>query len=370
MALKRDTSSVQQSLMQFSNPFLPLFNLLQYQKFPRISGKGGEQGKDASSPRTGSFPIIDLLPTEIILMIAVHLPSSAQASFSLTCRRLFHTLPERFEELNLPAEQPFNFQHLCMSKPQIYQSKRWEFLQLLERDLSDRSFLCSDCFVLHPIDFLANSKTTLVSRLRELCRLKVDKTKSCRHLIFDGASQQPTYSPCGVVDLCPCIKLTIKKKREIEAEIRGHPDDEERRYWWHECHHVYDCVKLRIRIRVSLYKDTGELGVILEYHHTRPSDLFALFPRLSCPHRNLDTLIQSLLQCSGLHPNDFCCRFCQDHRQCKDCHTTVLKFQKDSSFTRSTDSYWLWIERRLDDQTWCQQTVYPWARLRTLSGRT
>ncbi len=178
---------------------------------------------------------IEVLPIEIILMIASKLSVSAQASFSLSCKRFFYTLPAGFGGLKMPAEQPFDFQELGMSKPQLYRPDRWGFLRLLEKDLSSEWSLCSDCFVLRPAHMFADYETSVVPWLKNFYRSKGFKTRSCLHSLSSAASPEISYSPCGVVDLCPCIKLTPGKKRAIQANLRAVPQGLNKHSWWHQC---------------------------------------------------------------------------------------------------------------------------------------
>ena len=359
---------------------------------PRMTGRSNILRWLFKPPQSKSPKVsltIDVLPTEIILLIASKLPVNAYAIFSLTCKRFYHTLSAQFEGLNMPIEQPPNLQEIGMSKPQLYQPERCVFLRLLENDLSSTWSLCSDCFVLHPNHMFAANETSLVHWYRKFSRSKEAGTRSCSHPLSTVNSQEIVFSPCGIVDLCPCIKLTPRKRREIEASIRAAPQSREKVPWWHDCRHVYENAKAQAEIYAapqfesdkpwthecrhlygnievqtnicfSLNLVTGSLRAAFKYRHTRPSDsLDGVSPRLSCPHQSLDAVIQNLWECRKTHPDYVVCAWCKDVQRCKDCLTTVVRLVRSSSCLEATTSYLLYTERQLDDRSWCKQTVFP-----------
>lgn len=109
------------------------------------------------------------LPPELILLIATELPDASKASLALTCRTLFSIVldSEPFRGLQFPPEQPLEFQSTRMSKPQIYQPARWEFLRFLEKDLNGKWYLCSECLTLHPWQMFAEYEKSTVPWLKD-----------------------------------------------------------------------------------------------------------------------------------------------------------------------------------------------------------
>lgn len=325
--------------------------------------KGAVDVTTLASPIQADFlPSIITLPTELLLMIASTLPVSAQASSALTCKRLFHTLCSTFVGLRLPREQPSNFREPSMSKPQCYQPERWKFLRLIERDHSKNWCICSDCFMLHPIYMFSDFEESLVPWLKKYYMSKGAESRTCRRALAPSPSAEPQFSLCGVVDLCPCVKLTPSAKRKIEAQIRADPEGKWRRGWWHGCRHAYGEVTLGIQLGQYLYRDCHELGFVVNYWYTGPSDLSAHCPRLLCPHLSVEKVIQVLSKCYEWHSQEEQCTSCQDVQVCKDCYMIVTTFAKISGVTESIDSYYICTERNLDDQNWGEQTIFPFAR--------
>jgi hypothetical protein len=163
------------------------------------------------------------LPPESLLLIASELPDASRASLALTCRALLSISSNStpFKGLQFPPEQPLEFQSTRMSKAQIYQPARWEFLRFWERDLNGKWYLCSECFTLHPPQMFAEYEKSIVPWLKDYYKLKAFEFRSCRHGRKNlCAERNITFAPSGIVDLCPCIKMTIGKKRQIEARLR------------------------------------------------------------------------------------------------------------------------------------------------------
>ena len=335
------------------------------------------------------------LPAELLLLIASELPDASRASLALTCRALLTISSDStlFRRLQFPTEQPLEFQSTRMSKAQIYQPARWEFLRFLERDLKGKWYLCSECFTLHPRKMFAQYQKSIVPWLKDYYKSKGSDFRSCRHGRKNLCSQRKiSFAPSGIVDLCPCIKLTIGKKRQIEARLRegvrktcsnGRPAAD---FWWHKCRHIYGDIEIELQIGLFLYDGkesnrfsvkcittetnilsrpprVGDLGVLLEYHHTYPSTSLTASPRLLCPHRNLDTANQDLLRCRERHvrPGTVCV-WCKRIQYCQYCRTKVLDLSKTEDASTGTTCCSYRVERCLDNNLWPMQTVFPFAR--------
>lgn len=309
---------------------------------------------------------LSLMPREILLAIASELSPSARGLLAFTCKSFARTLVP-LVGLKKPAEQPSNFQESRMSEPQLYQPERWEFLRLIEKDLSGRWLLCFDCFILHPDHMFAKRETSLTPWLKNYGGLfrSQSQPRSCRYLpCATDTSKSDSYSPCGIVDLCPCNKMTPWKKRRIQAKLRKLEHDNNNHSWWHICRHVYGDIRLEIKLGFCSYDDDGELGVAIDYHFTQPFDSSSVSPRMLCPHIHLDTFIETLSQCRDLHSDQVVCTRCKDLQRCKYCLSTVFTFTKEVDFTTATNSYVLCVERRLAEKIWYEHTIFPYARQR------
>ncbi|KAL9101975.1 MAG: hypothetical protein Q9163_002833 [Psora crenata] len=335
------------------------------------------------------------LPIELLLLIGSVLPEASRASLALTCRALFSTFSDStlFRGLQLPPEQPLEFQSVRMSKAQFYQPARWEFLRFLERDLNGKWYLCSECFTLHPRRMFTEYRKSIAPWLKDYYKLKDSDYRSCRHGRKNLCGEKRiAYAPSGIVDLCPCIKMSIGKKRQIEARLRedawkihgsNYPAAD---FWWHTCRQIYGDIELEVRIGLFLYDGTegtrfrnknttsktnifnmppriGELGVLLEYRHSYPSTSVSISPRLLCPHRNLHTAIQDLLQCRETHDRPGrICEWCKGIQYCQYCRTKVLDLNKVENASTGIICCSYRVERCFDNNLWPMQTVFPFAR--------
>ncbi len=183
------------------------------------------------SSSNGGPLTISLMPMELILMIACNLPPSSHALLALTCKRFWDAMPRRLPTaslpvndperlgLGIPREMPSNFRESTMSDPQLFQPERWELLRLLERDISDKWLLCFDCFILHPCHAFAKPKTSLVHWLKSCGGLfgYQGPPRSCRYLLHGTKHEAGCSALSGVVDLCPCVRITPAKKNRIRA---------------------------------------------------------------------------------------------------------------------------------------------------------
>lgn len=338
--------------------------------------EAGPPQKTAFTPPANERPLnLSMMPPEIILMITLELLPSAQALFAHTCRdflRILAPLSARIAkadpkalQLRMPREQPSNFQESEMSEPQLYQSERWELLRLWEKDISDRWLLCFDCFILHPVHMFVKPERSLVPWFKDSVGLSGSQRRSCRNPRCPTTAQEAgSYSLCGVVDLCPCFKLRHGKKERIQAALRELEQDNDKHRWCHKCRHVYGDIDLEIKISFFSYEKDGELGVWSWYRLTSPSDSSSVCPRMLCPHIHLDTLVGTLSKCRDLHCEHIACIRCKALRQCKDCHSIISKFTKETDSTGAINLYSFGIERRLDKKLWSEHTIYPFARQR------
>lgn len=330
------------------------------------------------------------LPTELLLLIITELPIASRASLALTCKRSFEVVSEfdPFSAITLPAEQPIDFQSARMSKTQNYHPVRWQFLHSLERDLRGWA-LCSECFVLHPKWMFTEYERCIVPWHRKFYKSHGSIFRSCRHGRKERlAEDRNTWLPSGIVDLCPCIKITMGRKLFLEAWLRekarssGGPAAD---FWWHECRHTYGDIKVKLRIGLFLYDGTesskyqkptpvssfifflsptvGELGALLDYNLTYPVESQSSSPRLLCPHHNLHTAIKHLLHCRESHTRfGNLCHLCRPMQHCPECGTKVLDLKTTETTSSGIIDCSYRVERRLDRRAWPMHTVFPFAR--------
>lgn len=352
------------------------------------------------------------LPPELLLIIGSELSDASLASLALTCKGLLSIFSDfpLFSRLQLPFEQPLAFQSAEMSRPRVYQFARWEFLRFLERDLKGTWYLCSECFTLHPPHMYSD----VVTMFGNSYDIRDPELRTCRQWRQNLCDQKySVFAPSGIVDLCPCIKLTMGKKRQIEAQLRGdarkiHDNGRPAAdFWWHKCRHVYGGIEVELQIGLFLYDGAeyinptnraalgthiyndpptkGDLGALLEYRLIFPSKSETESPRLLCPHLNLVRSIQHLLRCGEKHPVPWSvCQFCHDIQFCKQCRTKVLDLRKAENIAtnmvniknglvtmprcfsaypnQNKVSCSFRVERCLDGNFWPMHTVFPFAR--------
>ena len=330
---------------------------------------------------TGEPLGISLMPIEIILIIARNLPPSSRAPFALTCTRFWDAMPRRAiwpldeprERLGMLKELPSNFQESTMSDPQLFQPGRWEFLRLLERDIGDKWLLCFDCFMLHPRHAFSKPETPLMHWLKSCGGLLHYQSppRSCRYPSRTRPNKEvSSFSLSGVVDLCPCVRLTPAKRDRVRAhhdEIVQNGHRGRNHHGGHSCLQIYDDIELKITLVPFFYEQDGGLGFRIQYRYRIPFDSSSVCPRMICPHISLDTLIETLSQC--MHPENVVCARCKELQCCPQCHTTVFRFVKDAESTSKTITYYVNLERRLDEKVWNKHIVFPFARQRQYESK-
>ena len=317
--------------------------------------------KSIFTPRNGRSSNLILMPTEVVLMIASELPPNARTLLALTCKGFFNVLTPLLG-LKLPAEQPSNIQESSMSEPQLYQPERWRFLRLLEKDLFDKWQLCFDCFILHPVNVFVKPKTSLVPWLKNYGGLLQNPPRNCRHLSHAAAAQDAcSHSPRGVIDVCPCHKLTPGKKRRVLTKLRTLEQSQDNQRWWHMCRHIYGDITLEIKLGFISFGEDAELGLVIDYKYVSPSDSSSVSPRMLCPHIALDTLIKTFSQCRELHSEHIVCTRCKELQHCKICHSTLFRFIKATNSTSAMTSYTVSVERQLTAKLWNEHTIFPFA---------
>ena len=223
------------------------------------------------------------LPTELLLKITSYLSVIARACLALTCTRLFLTdvavLNSKFLHFT-PDFAPL-FKHY--RNQYNFATPRWQLIRLLE----DRRWLaCSRCLKLH-----------MMACFPQRERKKGPEDRICN--LGDLA---------GVVDLCPCIKLTFRGKMDLVDLLRARQQSltalatqcgisAQERFCWHSCIIKYGPSEVKIRILPEL-DETDMLKVRVEYELTIQERQLgkeeSMIPRLGCAHRAVDMWLASV----------------------------------------------------------------------------
>ena len=321
------------------------------------------------------------MPPEIIQMIGSELPPSARASFALTCKGFLNTLLP-LDGLALPREQPPNFQDVCMNVPQLYQPERWAFLRLLEVDLSHQWLICFDCFSLHPSRVFRKTHQSLFPWLKDgwdFLRSQRQPRSCCYPTGGENADQGVSTSSSGVIDICPCIKLTSANRQPLQDEMstsKREASERDKNLKWpnHTCTQVYEDIAMFIDVVFWISKRSGtcgDLGATVTYHCTRPRNTSSKCPRMICPHIALGTLIRTVLHCRDMdrHPMNRVCARCSDLRYCAICNSTVFNFRAATNRAGTLDAYRIDVGRNLGEKNWHEQRIFPFARQKQNESR-
>ncbi|KAJ5628439.1 hypothetical protein N7490_010667 [Penicillium lividum] len=296
------------------------------------------------------------LPTELLLEIISHLTLIPEAAFALTCKRMFTISGEILFSKSLRFTRDFAplFHHY--RNGHNFVTPRWQFMTLLE---DSRWRLCSKCLKLHPRSAFSS---------REL-RLKPD-TRTCN-----------MGELAGIVDLCPCKKLTFRDKLDLTDNLRVRktalsalgtqfgsavPD----RYCWHTCTEQYGPTELKVSLFPELNEE-NQLVVRTEYQLTTESGQVGkeeyMTPRFGCAHRSVDLWVSSVYQTTICRLFDTVCTSCRRISVCATCNTT-LKCHRKQAFQIDTSgrvTYSFQTERCLGgtgpqpDSIWAAQRIHP-----------
>ncbi|KAJ5491705.1 hypothetical protein N7539_003272 [Penicillium diatomitis] len=296
------------------------------------------------------------LPAELLLEIISHLTLVPEAALALTCKRMLAISSGILTSQSLRFSRDFAplFHHY--RNGHNFVSSRWQFINLLE---DGRWFACSKCLKLHPRAAFSS---------REL-RRKSDH-RSCN--LGDLA---------GIVDLCPCKKLTFRDKldlvdhlrvRRVSVEaLRTHFGDKVGdRYCWHSCTETYGPTQLKISIYPEL-DETDQLRVRIEYEMTTEAGQVGkeeyMTPRFGCAHRSVDLWLSSVHQTSVCRLFDAYCTSCRRISVCGACNTTLKcpRKQPYNSGEIGRDTFYFMTQRNLGgsklipDDKWASQRIHP-----------
>lgn len=316
------------------------------------------KGYRALEPCSEVVSLTDL-PTDILVRICNHLPVHAKGCLALTSKAFSFLLHDARSGLQFRPE--CSMAGIRFNYPSECHNQRYIFLRLLEVDLHPHQFLCWDCFTLHSrAAFSASTRWAEVKLCRRRSHLfsrDVMFMSCCR----DGRMKEPWFPEklAGVVDLCPCIKLTPTRKRRVEAEIRKTiQSDGTPLAPWHSCYHQYNRVRLEIKIWFYFKDSTSPLTARVEYRRTGPKYLHLSTPRRYCPHQGLDETLSELSRCHNDHEENSTCATYQRFKKCPLCQTELIKACVDNGHTSVMRTHLACFERCLSDESWMQHTVY------------
>ncbi|RHZ45777.1 uncharacterized protein CDV56_103559 [Aspergillus thermomutatus] len=242
-----------------------------------VRGQSEEQ-PTATSPSTRCYLLE--LPTELLLEIISHLSVIPETCLALTCKRLFAICGAIFRSVRFSQDFAPLFHHY--RNGHNFVTTRWQLINILE---NSRWWACSKCLKLHPRGAFSS---------RELRRKPEDR--ACMLGNF-----------AGIVDLCPCKKLTFRDKldlvellkvrqRSIAALESQFGAGVQQRFCWHSCSKDYGPTQLQIEIFPEL-DDEDQLKIKTEYRLTTESGKLGkeeyITPRFGCAHRSVDLWLSS-----------------------------------------------------------------------------
>lgn len=283
---------------------------------------------------------ITQLPNELLLQIRSSLSLISQVCLALTCRTFFSFMGEALgsNEFALPPLRSNRGRDISLGI-----SSRWELLCFLE---DSRWLICSQCIKLRPLHSFSESQ------------LGIDRT---RRFCAYGLHQ-------GIVEICPCIRLSFGDKLELITELersREIPPSEDSRFW-HECRMVRRRATVVTQAQPVLQED-GSLVFEMQYQVTANSALptnlslmeISLF---CCPHYSISHLFAI-----DMMP------FPVWTRSCGVCEFSVVDITDDENVTAVENTnekrYTLKTTRNLGkagelaDETWSKQCDFRFAYL-------
>ncbi|KAE8388816.1 cohesin loading factor-domain-containing protein [Aspergillus alliaceus] len=313
-------------------------------------------GKSAEVDSTKRCYLLEL-PTELLLEIISHLPVLSEACLALTSKRLFAVSSAILDSKSLHFSRDFAplFHHY--RNGHSFVTTRWQFIKMLENGTWRA---CSKCLKLHPRGLFP---------ARELKRKAEERSCSL------GNS-------AGIVDLCPCKKLTFRDKmdlvelllmrqKSVIALAAQFGTGVQERFCWHTCTEDYGSTQIKVELFPEL-DENGQLKIKTEYQlSTRSGQLGkeeSITPRFGCAHRSIDLWLSSVCQTTICRLYDNFCDSCKRISICNTCNASLKCPRKqpchvDENTGRAT--YFFWTERCLGgtspipDQTWAAQRIHP-----------
>ncbi|KAL2855483.1 cohesin loading factor-domain-containing protein [Aspergillus pseudoustus] len=297
------------------------------------------------------------LPTELLLEIISYLSVLPEACLALTCKRLFAISGAVLDAKSLHFNRDFAplFHHY--RNGHSFATTRWQLVKTLE---DTRWRACSKCLKLHPRSFFPP---------RELRRKSDDRTCNLGSL-------------AGVVDLCPCKKITFRDKTELVELLKirrksvailasQFGDVAGERFCWHSCTENYGATQLKIEIYPEL-DDEDQLKIRTDYHLTTTSGQLGkeehMTARFGCAHRSVDLWLSGVCQTTICQLYENRCASCRRIAICNSCNAMLRCPRKQPSWLdqdSGTSTYSFWTERCLGgasptpDLLWAAQRIHP-----------
>lgn len=321
----------------------------------RLKSWPGTRSRKQQNQEAGRCYLMEL-PTELLLEITSHLTLIPEAAFALTCKRMFAISGAILSSKSLRFSRDFAplFHHY--RNGHNFVTPRWQFINLLE---NSRWRACSKCLKLHP---------RMAFSTRELKSKAECRTCNAGEL-------------AGIVDLCPCKKLTFRDKMDLvdllrvrQLSLRGleiqYGSIVTERFCWHSCTEQYGPTQLRISLFPELNEE-DQLVIRTEYQLTTESGQVGkedyITPRFGCAHRSVDLWISSVHQTTICRLFNSSCTSCRRISVCSACNT-VLHCPRKQLF-KSEESgemtYSFWTQRCLGstgpepDEAWGAQRIHP-----------
>jgi hypothetical protein len=297
------------------------------------------------------------LPTELLLEIISYLSVLSEACLALTCKRLFaisgavlDAKPLRFNRDFAPLFHHYRNGH-------SFATTRWQLVKILE---DSRWRACSKCLKLHPRSFFPP---------RELRRKSDDRTCNLGSL-------------AGVVDLCPCKKITFRDKIELVELLKIRKKSVailasqfgsavQERFCWHSCTENYGFTQMKIEIYPELDGD-NQLRIRTEYHMTTTPGRLGkedyMTARFGCAHRSVDLWLSGVCQTAICQLYENRCVSCRRIAICNSCNAVLRCPRRQPSRIdeeSGTATYSFWTERCLGgasptpDLPWAAQRIHP-----------
>lgn len=190
------------------------------------------------------------------------------------------------------------------------------------------------------------------------------------------------YPPLGIVDVCPCIKLTTRGRIKLEKSLQMFPSltgesnkeplesngpvtglcrPRNGEFWWHEYRKTYGSAELTTKVK-PLLGPRGNLLLITRYEYQKPQKSTSQSPRLFCPHHYLDRWADEVLRCRKTHACETSrCFRCIDLHDCWYCETHVYDLVVDHQLEGEKISCSVCTERKLESGKWNTQAIVPYA---------
>ncbi|KAJ5249199.1 hypothetical protein N7468_000650 [Penicillium chermesinum] len=217
------------------------------------------------------------LDKAVLIAIGEYVSLVDQVCLSLSCKKLYLMLKESREnkDLEFPRLLDLRIPILCVNSPDVPRN------QLLLRLENRQWSYCAECLMLHP--------------RREFRKVSLRRPPS----------QRACTDFAGIVDLCPCIALTVRDRERIFERLKSAVRPDRNEFGPFNCFFVngeaslgHSCARNgRLRDEASVVvhlriNTSGELEAILRY--TLPDcsmDAHVLAePIFACPHQDLQSL--------------------------------------------------------------------------------